>query len=70
MYCFSPTFVLLFSDISYFCPIFLYGSAGQPAFVSTFTMFFIDKIVNIRTEFSLLESSLHPYSFESMDQAS
>ena len=30
-------------------------------------MFFIDKIANIRAEFPLLESSLSPYSFESMD---
>ena len=34
---------------------------------STFNMFFIDKIANIRAEFPLLESSLPPYSFESMD---
>ena len=34
---------------------------------STFTMFFIDKIANIRAEFPLLESSLPPYSFEWMD---
>ena len=30
-------------------------------------MYFIDKIVNIRAEFPLLESSLPPYSFGSMD---
>ena len=35
--------------------------------VSTYNMFFIDKITNIRAEFPLLESSLPPYSFESMD---
>ena len=34
---------------------------------STFNMFFIDKIANIRTEFPLLKSSLPPYSFQSMD---
>ena len=34
---------------------------------STFNMFFIDKIANFRAEFPLLESSLPPYSFESMD---
>ena len=34
---------------------------------STFNMYFIDKIVNIRAEFPLLESSLRPYSFGSMD---
>ena len=35
---------------------------------STFNMcFFIDKIANIRSEYALLESSLLPYSFESMD---
>ena len=34
---------------------------------STFNMFFIDKIENIRAEFPLLESSLPSYSFESMD---
>ena len=34
---------------------------------STFNMFFIDEIANIRAEFPLLESSLPPYSFESMD---
>ena len=35
--------------------------------VSTFNMYFIDKIANIRVEFPLLESSLPPYSFGSMD---
>ena len=30
-------------------------------------MFFIDNITNIRAEFPFLESSLPPYSFESMD---
>ena len=34
---------------------------------STFNMYFIDKIANIRVEFPLLESSLTPYSFGSMD---
>ena len=34
---------------------------------STFNMYFIDKIANIRAEFPLLESSLPPYSFGSMD---
>ena len=34
---------------------------------STFNMYFIDKIANIRAEFPLLESSLSPYSFGSMD---
>ena len=34
---------------------------------STFNMFFIDKIANIRAEFPLLESSLPLYSFESLD---
>ena len=34
---------------------------------STFNMYFIDKIANIRAEFTLLESSLPPYSFGSMD---
>ena len=34
---------------------------------STFNMHFIDKIANIRAEFPLLESSLPPYSFGSMD---
>ena len=41
---------------------------NNPIFLaSTFNMFFIDKIANIRAEFPLLESSLPPYSFESMD---
>ena len=30
-------------------------------------MYFIDKITNIRAEFPLLENSLPPYSFGSMD---
>ena len=34
---------------------------------STFNMYFIDKIANIRAKFPLLESSLPPYSFGSMD---
>ena len=34
---------------------------------STFNMYFIDKIANIRAEFPLIESSLPPYSFGSMD---
>ena len=34
---------------------------------STFNMYFIDKIANIRAEFPLLESSLPQYSFGSMD---
>ena len=34
---------------------------------STFNMYFIDKIANTRAEFPLLESSLPPYSFGSMD---
>ena len=34
---------------------------------STFNMYFIDKIANMRAEFPLLESSLPPYSFGSMD---
>ena len=34
---------------------------------STFNMYFIDKIANIRAEFPLLESSLPPSSFGSMD---
>ena len=34
---------------------------------STFNMNCIDKIANIRAEFALLESSLPPYSFGSMD---
>ena len=34
---------------------------------STFNMYFIDKIANIRAQFPLLESSLHPYLFGSMD---
>ena len=34
---------------------------------STLNMYFIDKIANIRAEFPLLESSLPPYSFGSMD---
>ena len=34
---------------------------------STFNMYFIDKIANIRAEFPLLESSLPPYSFGLMD---
>ena len=33
---------------------------------STFNMYFIDKIANIRAEFPLLENSLPPYSFGSM----
>ena len=33
---------------------------------SIFTMYFIDKIANIRAEFLFLESSLPPYSFWSM----
>ena len=34
---------------------------------STFNLFLIDNIANIRAEFPLLESLLLPYSFESMD---
>ena len=34
---------------------------------STFNMYFIDKIANIRAEFPLFEISLPPYSFGSMD---
>ncbi len=34
---------------------------------SRFNLFFMDKIDKIRAEFPLLESSLPPYSFESMD---
>ena len=34
---------------------------------STFNMYFIDKIANIRAEFPLSESLLPPYSFGSMD---
>ena len=34
---------------------------------STFNMYFIDKIAYIRAKFLLLESSLPPYSFRSMD---
>ena len=34
---------------------------------STFNMYFIGKIANIRVEFPVLESSLPPYSFGSMD---
>ena len=34
---------------------------------STFNMYFIDKIANIRAEFSLHETSLPPYSFGSID---
>ena len=34
---------------------------------STFNVYFIDKIANIRAEFPWLESSLPPYSFGSMD---
>ena len=34
---------------------------------STFNIYFIDKIANICAEFPLLESSLPPYSFESID---
>ena len=41
---------------------------GDPiTLASTFNMYFIDKIANIRAEFPLLESSLPPYSFGSMD---
>ena len=34
---------------------------------STFNMYFIDKIANIRAEFPLFESSLPPYAFGSID---
>ena len=36
-------------------------------FACTFNMYFINKIANIRAEIPLLESSLPPYSFWSMD---
>ena len=41
--------------------------SGPITLASTFNMYFIDKIANIRAEFPLLESSLPPYSFGSMD---
>ena len=34
---------------------------------STFNMYFIEKIANIRAEFPLLESSIPPYLFGSMN---
>ena len=40
---------------------------NQITLASTFNMFFINNIANIRAEFPLLESLLSPYSFESMD---
>ena len=41
--------------------------SDQITLASTYNMYFIDKIANIRAEFPLLESSLPPYSFGSMD---
>ena len=41
--------------------------SDQITLASTFIMYFIDKIANIRAEFQLLESSLSPHSYGSMD---
>ena len=47
--------------------LFLPDYSDPITLASTFNMYFIDKIANIRAEFPLLESSLPPYSFVLMD---